>query len=178
MSDLTSALCSRIFHDLASPLGAIASGIELIELNGTLTPEHALIAESGGAALARLRFFRWAFGQMTTGTMHAQEVQDVFASVTPRIKVADLPDTLIERDVKLLSLCLGACVDTKLGSATIYVDHVSGGLLASLPAEVNLSAHDQRLVFLVALNMMAANGIILAKSRLNALTIQYAPESF
>jgi histidine phosphotransferase ChpT len=62
-SDLASRLASRICHDLTSPLGAIANGVELLVLSGTeRSPEIDLISESVESANARLRFFRLAYG--------------------------------------------------------------------------------------------------------------------
>lgn len=62
-SDLSALLGSRICHDLISPLGAIANGVELLMMASTLVgPEVALISESVAAANARIRFFRVAFG--------------------------------------------------------------------------------------------------------------------
>ena len=60
---LAAALASRICHDLTSPLGAIANGVELLILSGTdRSPEMDLISESVDSANARLRFFRLACG--------------------------------------------------------------------------------------------------------------------
>lgn len=65
-SDVTTLLGSRICHDLISPLGAIANGVELLELSGDSTgPELALISESVENATQRIRFFRVAFGAAT-----------------------------------------------------------------------------------------------------------------
>lgn len=56
-------VASRICHDLVSPLGAIANGVELLLLSGAeRTPETELIAESVESANARIRLFRLAFG--------------------------------------------------------------------------------------------------------------------
>ena len=56
--------CSRLCHDLISPVGAINNGVELCqELDGGMADEAmALIADSGRRAAARLRAFRLAFG--------------------------------------------------------------------------------------------------------------------
>ncbi|WP_284165450.1 histidine phosphotransferase family protein [Frigidibacter sp. SD6-1] len=62
--DMASLLASRICHDLVSPLGAIANGLELLAMSGIAAgPELALISESVAAANDRIRFFRIAFGQ-------------------------------------------------------------------------------------------------------------------
>ncbi|MCB9949002.1 MAG: hypothetical protein H6842_14465 [Rhodospirillaceae bacterium] len=57
-------LCSRICHDLVSPVGAINNGVELMEeLEGDMAGEAInLVAESGRKAAARLRCFRLAYG--------------------------------------------------------------------------------------------------------------------
>jgi histidine phosphotransferase ChpT len=63
--DFASLLCSRLCHDLLSPVGAMNNGIEL------LADEHDpemrqrcmdLLAESAKSAADKLKFFRLAFG--------------------------------------------------------------------------------------------------------------------
>lgn len=63
--DFASLLCSRLCHDLLSPVGALNNGIEL------LADEHdpemrarclELLAESARASANKLKFFRLAFG--------------------------------------------------------------------------------------------------------------------
>ncbi len=68
-SDKIAALIgSRICHDLISPVGAVANGLELLELAGTPRgPELTLVAESAGHASARIRFFRLVFGDASAG---------------------------------------------------------------------------------------------------------------
>ena len=60
--DLTALLGSRICHDLASPVGAIRNGLELMAMTGTPSAEMALVSSSVESALARIEFFRLAFG--------------------------------------------------------------------------------------------------------------------
>ncbi|MDA0704095.1 MAG: histidine phosphotransferase family protein [Proteobacteria bacterium] len=57
-------LCSRLCHDLVSPVGAVANGMELVaELGGAMDDEIAgMIGDSAALASARLRFFRAAYG--------------------------------------------------------------------------------------------------------------------
>lgn len=60
---LNALIASRMCHDLSSPLGAIANGLELLEMSGLGgSPEMDLIAESVAHANARVRFFRLAYG--------------------------------------------------------------------------------------------------------------------
>jgi histidine phosphotransferase ChpT len=63
--ELASLLCSRLCHDLLSPVGALNNGIEL--LADEQDPEMRercleLLAESARASANKLKFFRIAFG--------------------------------------------------------------------------------------------------------------------
>jgi histidine phosphotransferase ChpT len=63
--DLASLLCSRLCHDLMSPVGALNNGIEL--LADESDPEMRekcleLLADSARASANKLKFFRLAFG--------------------------------------------------------------------------------------------------------------------
>ena len=64
-TDFASLLCSRLCHDLLSPVGALNNGLEL------LADEHdpemrarclELLSESAKASANKLKFFRLAFG--------------------------------------------------------------------------------------------------------------------
>lgn len=63
--DLAALLCSRVCHDVISPVGAIVNGLEVLE--DEKDPEMRevaveLIKKSANAASARLQFCRLAFG--------------------------------------------------------------------------------------------------------------------
>ena len=63
--DLASLLCSRLCHDLMSPVGALNNGIEL--LSDETDPEMRekcleLLSDSARATANKLKFFRLAFG--------------------------------------------------------------------------------------------------------------------
>ncbi len=63
--DLAALLCSRVCHDLISPVGAIVNGLEVMEdENDQETKDFALelIKKSVKTASARLQFCRLAFG--------------------------------------------------------------------------------------------------------------------
>ncbi len=63
--DLAALLCSRVCHDIISPVGAIINGLEVLdEDNGEEMREFAfsLIRKSAGQASAKLQFARLAFG--------------------------------------------------------------------------------------------------------------------
>lgn len=63
--DFASLLCSRLCHDLLSPVGALNNGIELLadehdpEMRGRVLE---LLADSARASANKLKFFRLAFG--------------------------------------------------------------------------------------------------------------------
>src|SRR6201988_2297991 len=63
--DLASLLCSRLCHDLMSPVGALNNGIEL--LSDETDPDMRercleLLSESARASANKLKFFRLAVG--------------------------------------------------------------------------------------------------------------------
>ena len=63
--ELASLLCSRLCHDLLSPVGALNNGIELMaDEQDPEMRERCLefLAESARASAAKLKFFRLAFG--------------------------------------------------------------------------------------------------------------------
>lgn len=60
--DLASLLCSRVCHDIISPVGAISNGLELLDEGGADEDAMQLIRASAANASARLQFARIAFG--------------------------------------------------------------------------------------------------------------------
>ncbi len=63
--DLSALLCSRVCHDLISPVGAIVNGLEVLEDENdeeTKTFAMDLIRKSARQASARLQYCRLAFG--------------------------------------------------------------------------------------------------------------------
>ncbi len=63
--DLASLLCSRLCHDLLSPVGAMNNGIELLadEQDADMRERCLeLLTESARASANKLKFFRLAFG--------------------------------------------------------------------------------------------------------------------
>lgn len=63
--DLAALFCSRLCHDLLSPVGAMANGLELLvdEQDESMRVQvMGLLADSAQATAAKLKFFRLAFG--------------------------------------------------------------------------------------------------------------------
>ena len=60
--DLAALLCSRVCHDVISPVGAINNGLELLDEGGADSDAMDLIRTSALNASVRLKFARLAFG--------------------------------------------------------------------------------------------------------------------
>jgi histidine phosphotransferase ChpT len=63
--DLAALLCSRVCHDVISPVGAITNGLELLEVEddeAMRTMAMDLVRKSARQASAKLKFCRIAFG--------------------------------------------------------------------------------------------------------------------
>ena len=106
--DLGALLCSRICHDIISPVGAINNGLELLEEGGADEDAMALIKSSARNASARLQFARIAFGaagsagvQIDTGD--AQTVAtEYFKNEKPELTWEGTRVLLPKNKVKLL----------------------------------------------------------------------------
>lgn len=136
---LATLLASRICHDLISPIGAICNGVELMLMDstGTTGQEMALILESTGAANARIRFFRVAFGLCSPDQrISRHEVGTILDDMTTggRIQVIlDSPNDLTRRDVKLVFLGL-LCLEGALpqgGNVTLTMNDQGWHLAAN-----------------------------------------------
>ena len=84
--DLAALLASRVCHDIISPVGALANGLEVLEEDqGEEMREFAmeLITKSAKSASAKLKFSRLAFGASGSAgaaidTGEAEEVVGLF----------------------------------------------------------------------------------------------------
>jgi histidine phosphotransferase ChpT len=109
--DLAQLVGSRLCHDLVNPISAIANGLELLALSGAApTPEIELIGDAVKDALARIRFFRIAFGAARPGeTISARETREVLTGLygAGRLEVKwQVADDLPRAEVKLGFLIL------------------------------------------------------------------------
>jgi histidine phosphotransferase ChpT len=114
--DLAALLCSRVCHDVISPVGAIVNGLEV--LDGEQDEEMRAIAmnlikKSAISASARLQFCRLAFGAAgsfgaSIDTGDAEKVaRDVFASDRTNLQWTATRRLASRNSVKLLlNLCL------------------------------------------------------------------------
>jgi len=115
--DYASLLCSRLCHDLLSPVGALNNGIELLadETDPKLREQcMGLLADSARTTAGKLKFFRLAFG--SGGGFNEEialhEIRNALEGMFPnegRLKVEWLidSDSLPKPAAKLLlNLCL------------------------------------------------------------------------
>jgi histidine phosphotransferase ChpT len=114
--DLAALLCSRVCHDVISPVGAIINGLEVLdgeEDDEMRAVAMELIKKSATSASARLQFCRLAFGAAgsfgaSIDTGDAEQVaRDIFASDRTILKWAAARRLASRNSVKLLlNLCL------------------------------------------------------------------------
>ena len=134
--DLAALLCSRVCHDLISPVGAIVNGIEVLEEDKdeeTRTFALDLIKKSARNASARLQFCRLAFGaagsagsQIDTGD--AEKVARGLLE-DDKVKITwNLPRELKPKNqVKLLLNMLIVATGTIPRGGSLTVDVAEGG---------------------------------------------------
>jgi histidine phosphotransferase ChpT len=106
--DLAALLCSRVCHDIISPVGAISNGLELLDEGGADEDAMKLIRQSARNASARLQFARIAFGAagsagMLIDTGDAEAVTTAFLRNEKPELVWNGPRALLPKNrVKLL----------------------------------------------------------------------------
>ena len=107
-SELAALLCSRVCHDIISPVGAINNGLELLDEGGADEDAMQLIRASAINASARLQYARLAFGAagsagMQIDTGDAQNVATAFIrNEKPELEWNGARALLPKNKVKLL----------------------------------------------------------------------------
>jgi histidine phosphotransferase ChpT len=134
--DLAALLCSRLCHDLISPVGAIVNGIEVMEEDKdeeTKAFALDLIKKSAYQASAKLQFCRLAFG--AAGSAGAQiDLGDAEKTARGLLEdgkttlVWNLPRLLLAKNrVKLLLNMLLIAAGTVSRGGTLTIDPIAGG---------------------------------------------------
>lgn len=106
--ELAALLCSRVCHDIISPVGAINNGLELLDEGGADEDAMALIRASARNASARLQYARIAFGAagsagMQIDTGDAETVASAYmANEKPDFSWSGTRALLPKNQVKLL----------------------------------------------------------------------------
>lgn len=154
--DLAALLCSRVCHDVISPVGAIVNGLEVLEDEKDETMRgfaQDLIRKSARQASARLQFARLAFGAAGSAgasidTGDAEQVARGFIQDDRTTLVWTAPRVLLPKNqVKLLLNLLLIAQTTVPRGGTIEViltvegeqgrfRVVSKGINARIPAAV------------------------------------------
>ncbi|MGV3511308.1 MAG: histidine phosphotransferase family protein [Novosphingobium sp.] len=151
--DLASLLCSRLCHDMLSPVGALSNGLEL--LADEKDPEmrkrcFELLEQSAKASADKLKFFRLAFGAAggfgdQVPVNEARALIDALAGSNGRVSVNWMfgVDALAKPAVKtLLNLALIG-LDALVRGGTLDIGaEVNGGAI-----EIVVRAAGQRVAF-------------------------------
>lgn len=121
-TDLAAMLCSRLCHDMLSPVGALSNGLEL--LADEKDPEMRqrcveLLEQSATISTNKLKFFRLAFGAAggfgdNVPVEEAQEVIGALASDAKKVQInwALAEDSLPKPAVKVLLNLSQIALDT------------------------------------------------------------------
>ncbi len=139
-ADLGEALVARLCHDLASPLGAIGNGVELLQmLAETASPELELVNASVQQATGRLRLYRLAFGPAhSTQMTGVAEMRDLLRSHDESARF--WTDLTIQRDLprthfKLILLGV-LCMETALAwGGSVQIAETGSGYVLRTTAE-------------------------------------------
>jgi len=163
--ELAALLCSRVCHDLISPVGAIVNGLEVLDDNPK--PEDRefaldLIRKSARTASARLQFCRLAFG--AAGSAGAQiDLGDAQAMARGhledgKITIAwNLPRLLLPKNrVKLLLNMMVIAQQTIPRGGTLTVDPLGEG--EALSFRVTASGLNARIPQNVA-DLLSSNNV-------------------
>lgn len=152
-TDLAALLCSRLCHDMLSPVGALSNGLEL--LADETDPEMRercieLLEQSAKISTDKLKFFRLAFGAAggfgeNVPVEEAQEVIGALASDAKRVEVnwalaeSTLPKPAVKVMLNLAHIALDALV--RGGTLDIGAEKRDGNI------EIVARAAGQRIAF-------------------------------
>ena len=153
-NDLSALVSARLCHDLISPMGAIGNGLELLQLaGGPAGPELALVNDSLATAIAKLRFFRVAFGPADPqARMPIEEISQITdAMFHGRFAASWDARGELSRPVARLACLAVLCLEKSLPMGGHVRIELSGGSLA-------LEVQDRRIAAPAALWAHATEG--------------------
>lgn len=151
--DFAALLCSRLCHDLVSPVGAINNGLELLSGEQDEAMREAvfdLIEKSTAQTSNKLQFFRLAFGAAGGFSAHldTREAEKSLRAFLAGSKVELSWDVSVAELTKggvklLLNLCL-VTAETLVrgGTLTVQFSEVDGGQVS-----VAVNANGERVIF-------------------------------
>ena len=139
-TDLAALLCSRLCHDMLSPVGALSNGLEL--LSDEQDPEMRkrcieLLEQSAKISADKLKFFRLAFGAAggfgdSVPVEEVQEVINALAGDNKRIEInwaiteGSLPKPAVKVLLNLAQIALDALV--RGGTLDIGAEKLDGNV--------------------------------------------------
>lgn len=145
--DLAALLCSRVCHDVISPVGAINNGLELLDEGGTDADAMDLIRTSALNASVRLKFARVAFGASgsvgaSIDTGEAERAAKDFAAAEKKAEVHwNGPRAIIAKNrVKLLLnlFLIAYAAIPRGGSITVTLQDPDGDAVFTIAAKGRL----------------------------------------
>ena len=133
--DLAALLCSRVCHDIISPVGAINNGLELLDEGGADSDALDLIRTSALNASVRLKFARLAFGASgsvgaSIDTGEAEKAARDFAAAEKKTEViwsgprAIIPKNRVKLLLNLFLIAYGAI--PRGGSLSVNLENPEG----------------------------------------------------
>jgi histidine phosphotransferase ChpT len=152
-TDLAALLCSRLCHDLLSPVGALSNGLEL--LADEKDPEmrrrcFELLEQSARISTDKLKFFRLAYGAAggfgdVVATEEPKELVSALVAANERIELAwavaepNLPKAAIKVLLNLSMIAIDALV--RGGTLEVGAERRDGA------TEIAVRASGQRVAF-------------------------------
>lgn len=155
-TDFAAQMCSRLCHDLISPVGAIANGLEI--LADESDPDMRLqvielLNQSVQVTSAKLRFFRLAFGAPggMEGAVDAREIRSAMSDFMETSKTVldwQIPSPQLPKPhTKLVLIAAMTCADALVRGGTVSIsgDPSEGYAVAGEGAKVVLDEEITRL---------------------------------
>jgi histidine phosphotransferase ChpT len=192
--DLAALLCSRVCHDIISPVGAINNGLELLDEGGADEDAMNLIRTSARNASARLQFARIAFGAagsagMMIDTGDAETVATAFLkNEKPELVWTGRRALLPKNKVKLLlnmilvasaAIPRGGKIDVKLDDVETepkFAISASGPMLRVPPKFLELHSGQQPDEAIDAHSIQPYYTLLLAREAGMEISIHATPE--
>ena len=152
-TDLAALLCSRLCHDMLSPVGALSNGLEL--LADEKDPEmrqrcFELLEQSARISTSKLKFFRLAYGAAGGfgDEVPSDEPRDLVTGLAAgnerielewTVSVATLPKPAVKVLLNLASIAIDALI--RGGTLVVGAERREGG------TEIAVRASGQRVAF-------------------------------
>lgn len=151
--DLAAMLCSRLCHDMLSPVGAMSNGLELLAMETDPEMRKAviqLLEQSSSISTNKLKFFRLAFGA-AGGFGERVEVAEpkalIEALVADKVKIsinwALAGSTMAKPAVKVLLNFAQIAIDALVRGGTLDV----GAEVRDGACEIVVRAHGPKIAF-------------------------------